>query len=311
MHNTKKRRSWPLTLAALGLLAFFQIQALTRKAEADKTTSGSPALIKHLLHGSTPTLAWSPDSSKLVVNAAYEYFGFDRDILQDLTRLGLYVVDVHKGKVSHVVNRQAYHPFWLDNHTLGWGHSPYEKGAPGIFLHKLASPPNTIHQVGSVRGVYHTCAGNSHLRSTKGKILFWNGFPESKETWMLADPRTGRVAPAPAVHGKPNSWDMPSPLSNEQCLQKVGNVSVTVTHGRVRLTIGRRKRTLPGTVPIYSNDQCYVGKKVCSGYLRACLSPDGTHLAYLTVPPGAVRARLAKQPQVGHIPLELRVVKVK
>lgn len=307
------RKTWPLLAAGLGLIAMFQIQAMTNQAEADKTTSGSPAHIKHVLHGSTPSMAWSPDSRRLVVNSAYEYFGYDSDIRQDLKELGLYLVDVRSGKVSHVISgRQAYHPFWLDNRTLGWGHSVYEKGKAGIFLHKLGSPANTASRVGSVRGVYNTAMGSRLLPSTKGKILFWNGFPDGGYTWMLADPKTGRVTTAPAVHGKPNSWVVPQALAENQCPQKVGKVAVRVLSDQVQVHVGRKRTTLPGTVPAYSNGQCAApGTNVCSGSLRACLSPDGTRVAYFTaLIPAARIARMAGPPTVGHIALQLHVVRI-
>ncbi len=306
-----KKRALPwLLAAAVSAMVLAQTLSMQNRASAGKTTTASPRRITHILHGSTPTMAWSPNSQRLVVNSAYEYFGFDREILHHLSDLGLYVISVRNGKVEHIIDRQAYHPFWIDDDTVGWGHSPYEKGPAGIFFHRMSSAKNILLQVGSVRGVYNTAMGNPKLPSTKGKVLFWNGFPDGNDKWMLADPKMGTVTPAPAVHGQPDSWQVPRPLAQNQCLQKVGKTSVKIVSGRVRLTVGRKNRTLPGRALFYSNGQCSAAGRRCSNYIKPCLSPDGRWVAYFTAGAPRPRNRIAAGPPTpGRIPIRLTVVR--
>ena len=183
-HNRIKA-AWPfVAVAAVVAVALCQVATMTLTRDAAAGPKSARRTIRLTLHGSTPTMAWSPNSKRLVANAAYEYYGFRREVSRNKSGLGVYVVTLKTGRSKRIHTDQGYHPLWINNNTVAWGHSPYEDGTPGLYVADLRR--NKVKRLGKYKGVYHT------LFSSKRRILFYSGWPEYKR-WVLADVRTGRL----------------------------------------------------------------------------------------------------------------------
>jgi hypothetical protein len=217
-----------------------------------------------------------------VVNSAFEYYGYDRQIAKLAGRLGVYVLDARTGQSFQVTRRQGYHPFWLNRSTVGWGHSKYEDGEPGVFMAR-ASRQARARRIGRLEGIHRTLPGSD------GRILAYVGFPEYKK-WTWIDPDGGRGAPAAAFEGM-SSWEMPRKGVRDQCLQQAGGARIEehAEHGYVVVT--GTGSWVPGDMPLFTFREGYgqtqVGKPV-----RPCLSPDGKWIAYLGNPGGTTSYEL-------------------
>ena len=282
--TTLKQRLLPITITAI-LLTVFLIQINSMVAiEFQESGLSEPANLT--LHGSTPAMSWNPTSQQLVINSAFDYCcGYEEQQNTFKEDLGVYTLDL-KGKARQVHSEQGYHPFWHNNQTLGWGNSPYEEGKEGLFLLDISQKKNIPKQVGISRGVYHT------LPAINGKILFYSGFPE-RQGWTFADPETGAIT---SSDFKGDSWQIPKKLISDQCPQTVGNRKIRINDDfYYELTVGK-KSTIVTKTPFM------VGTHTCPGIetenpnenewdegetegdcypVRACLSPDGNHLAFL------------------------------
>lgn len=235
------------------------------------------------LHGSTPSMAWSPDGRRLAFNAAYEYFGFQDEERANRGSLGVFVADMSDGRISRVSTTQGFHPLWLTNTRLAWGNSPYEEGAEGLYTAELKRKGKPkITRIGMFKGVYHT------LPAAKGGILMYSGFPEYQR-WVTVDPKTGKTVPL-STSGKQRSqsqsWEKPAGMFGEQCLQQAGKISVYVDRndGRIFLTTKNATLEMEQQSYIFRN---YGSPGRCSvqghcGPVRACLSPKGRYLAYFS-----------------------------
>jgi hypothetical protein len=254
-----------------------------------------PLVIK--LHGSTPTLAWSPDSSRLAVASAYEYFGFGRLAKQHRATTGIYVVNPSRRKHRRVSRDQGYHPLWLDKRTVAWGHSPYELGTAGLYVARLSKRGARIRRVGTFKGVYHTRRAKSGRR-----VVMYSGFPEYKR-WVTVNLKTGSFKPIPG--GSRDSWSAPAKAVRSQCLQKMGKVRARVTTtGRFHLETASQNVPLPGTPFTFYNYNGSGRRRSCSrrghcGPVKPCLSPNGRWLAYVTQgsTTGRFRLRVVKVPR--------------
>ena len=223
------------------------------------------------LHGSTPSLAWSPDSRRVVVNAAYSYYGHDEAIARHRDSLGIWVLGTG-GERMHVFGGQGYHPFWLGKDNVGWGHSRYEDGEPGLYT-APARPQAPVRRIGRLEGIHRT------LLARDGRVLAYVGFPEY-ERWSLIDPDTGAVEPIGELR-EVSSWKTPDKYARSQCRQQVGGARLigVAEHGFVLQRAGQRWGLSPQGLFQFS------GRSGQSGPVRACLSPDGRWVALLSGPP--------------------------
>lgn len=257
-------------VAAALLIVVYQ----ARRLEAQVSQQG-PVVVPSVtvtLHGSTPAMAWSPDSKRVVVNSAYEYFGHDDEIRRNAAGLGIYVIDGATKATTHVYASQGYHPFWLNSSTVGWGHSVYEDGREGIYVAQVAQNSQP-QKVGSFRGVHRT------LLAKGGGILAYIGFPEGLD-WVVVDPSTGQSR-AIAALASVSSWGAPAGHYHDQCPQKAGGTQLVSSTGPSVVGValrskGRTYRLSSGPLHTYSG---YGGG---SGVIRPCLSFNGRHVAFLT-----------------------------
>lgn len=310
MQRLKRRLSNPLVglwwiagAGALALLVAYQLATggvggdaayAARKVRSSKSHTTT---IK--LHGSTPTMAWSPDGKRLAFNAAYEYYGFRTQRTNNAGHLGVFVYNTKRKKIRRVTSMQGFHPLWLTNTLMAWGHSPYEHGKSGLYTARLkrrGSPK--VKRIGSFKGVYHTLPGKK-----KGRVVFYSGWPEYKR-WVWVNikkkklqkikkkVRRPRQSP-PSKKGssryrspyRPNrSWDAPKGRYKNQCLQKVGKTSINMdSSGTITVTTATQNMQLPRRSYNFRN----YGRSGCPatghcGPVKACLSPKGRHLAYFS-----------------------------
>lgn len=264
--NAQKLISRGGPFCLLGALVLAQGHAMSE----DPARSG-PA-VQLVLHGNTPTLSWSPDSTRVVVNASYTYFGFDASIEQHKDQLGVWVVDARSGLSTRVGTDQGYHPLWLDDRNVAWGHSVYEAGAAGLY--RSPADRSEVTRVGTMEGVNHT------LLAKEGGVLYCSGFPEDAG-WTRVDLQSGQPAKVDGVTD--GSWTPPRAHFVDQCLQRVGPVSLSrgFERGKQRIFVVRDgKRTILTGEPY----QYGVGDPwlpdAHKGAVRACLSPDGHRVAW-------------------------------
>ena len=256
--NIKSNTHW---LGAVLIMAFFVTQAGTIVANI-KGLNTPDKMVDITLHGTTPTMSWSPNSDRLVINSAFHYYGDDH--LINNSNQGIYVIDVKTNKKTQIHNKQGYHPFWQDDQTLVWGHSPYEDGTAGLFKANEKGDWK-VEKLGIFEGVYHTLPGKNK------DIIFWSGWPEYNE-WVSYNPTKESITPL-NLEGT-SSWDTPSDHILNQCLQQVGTIRVRITENNLELTVNGKKLELGKTDPfIYSYNY--------SGPVKACLAPNGNYLAYI------------------------------
>ena len=253
----KSKTTWFILLL---VLSFFVVQAGTLVANI-KGLNTPDKMVSLALHGTTPTMSWSPNSDRLVINSAYHYFGDDHLISTDQ---GIYVLDIKTNKKTRIHNQQGYHPFWQDQKTVVWGHSPYEDGKAGLF--RANEKENwKAEQLGIFEGVYHTLPGKNK------EIIFWSGWPEY-DNWVSYDPTKEQLTPL-KLDGL-SSWDTPSEQILNQCPQQVDNTRIQLTSETLELTVNGKKLDLGKITPfIYTYEN--------PGPVKACLSPDGAYLAYI------------------------------
>jgi hypothetical protein len=236
------------------------------------------------LHGSTPSLAWSPDGRRVVANAAYEYFGHEGEVDALTGRLGVWLLEAGRG-ATHVFAGQAYHPFWLSAHEVGWGVSEYEQGSKGIWLAPARASARP-RRVGKLQGVHRT------LLARDGRILAYVGFPEYLR-WIKVDPKSGRHVGVLELEGR-SSWDDPAGQYVDQCLARAGAAALVddPEHGFLVQVGGRRYRL--GDRPLFRYSY-----ESGSGPVRPCLSRDGLQVAFfLQGAPGegTLELRIARVP---------------
>jgi hypothetical protein len=291
-------------LAAAGVLGFTLTQAwhLRGPASAEAGSRGAalavdkgPLEIK--LHGSTPTLAWSPDSARVAVASAFEYYGFSQRARRYRAHTGIYVVDPQRRTHRKVSKGQGYHPLWLDKRTVAWGHSPYELGTAGLYVARLSKRGARVRRVGTFKGVYHT------RRANKGRaVVMYSGFPEYKR-WVRVSLKTGTFTAVPGAAR--NSWNAPAKAVRSQCRQKVGAVRARITAGgRYLVETASQNVPVPGKAYQFYNYNRGGGRSSCSrkghcGPVKPCLSPNGRWLAYVTPagPAGRFALRVMRIPK--------------
>lgn len=290
---TKARRSLSTGLALLGLLGMTIYHASLLGMAPGPAQAGAkipaPTQSPHTvrLHGSTPTLAWSPDGKRLAVASAFEYWGFESVPKQLTGHTGIYVVDPAARTQWRVSTDQGYHPTWVDKNTLAWGHSPYEDGTPGLYVATLQGMKSSVRRVGAWKGVYHT-----GLATRGGRVVFFSGFPESKG-WVQADLRTGTLTPVVGASTKGvTSWTPPQGTMASQCLQQAGGARAGVTPSGAFLLETRSQTVQIPDAPFTFYNYNGSGRRTsCAvtghcGAVLPCLSPRGDRVAYVS-PGGA------------------------
>lgn len=262
---TKTQWMWA---GAAALLGASWLQSL---ATSDGTAIAAPSeRVDITLHGGTPSMAWSPDSKRIAINAAYRYYGDEAQIERYRSELGVYVVDATTGAKVRVGTEQGYHPLWLDQNVVAWGNSLYEDGADGLW----ASPADRSapRRIGSVDNVHHT------VRSKDGGIAFF----EMSHGWAVANPKTGAITRLPQA-GR-DSWVAPKDQTADQCLQQANGAQLAQmeVEGKKRWVVRVGDQTHPLTPKPFAfgvgDEWLPDGHK---GLVRPCLSPDGQKVAFL------------------------------
>ena len=241
------------------------------------TTSSDPsrAYLAFDFFGDTPSLAWSPDSAHLAFNAAFvgsAYMAdYDPAYAAVSGNLGLFVVDAAAGSIRRIVNEQRYHPAWLQADQLVSACSMFEGCTAGLAMTKLDGE-TTVAAVGS--GTSHTAAG------TDGRALF---FDYDHYTWSAYDVATGETTREISSNC---SWEPPAELSQDQCLQQVGDTRVWAqvpTGLYVQIGDAPAMRLDPSPPWLYEFGYAWgCSREDFSGPIAPCLSPDGRRVAYVT-----------------------------
>ncbi|MBN2498473.1 MAG: hypothetical protein JXR96_28035 [Deltaproteobacteria bacterium] len=239
-------------------------------AVATQPQTALRAQVRLALHGSTPSMSWSPDSSRIVVNSAYEYYGHDDRIRQLADKLGIYVLDSRSGRSLQVFRGQGYHPFWFSTSAVGWCHSEYEDGKPGLYeapVQHLAR----ARRIGAWKGVHRS------LLAKDGNVLAYVGFPEDKG-WSRIERRSGGLVKLPELGGV-SSWDDPAGFYRDQCLQRAGSAALEARGSDALALVRTGVSYALGERPLFQFRGDY--GRGSGQAVRACLSPDGRNVAYL------------------------------
>jgi len=213
------------------------------------------------IFGDTPTIAWSPDGTRLAVANQVNYLNTPANP----SDVGIDVMDIQSGKRTRVHEGPGYHPVWLSNTSMAFGCSPYEcdKGE-GLYLLRIGERA----KLALSRGVYHTRADKN------GGVLFFSGFPEY-EGWMTVDTSTMRPR---SLGVDKDSWKPPQKALEDQCPTHVGARRVSARAGKVILQdddTGQTQELLAATPWRLSWPEN-------GGVIQPCLSPDGRFVVYFS-----------------------------
>ena len=254
-----------LLLALVATVASGRIEANVGEQRKELTVE-----MEVKLHGTTPTMAWSPDSSGLVVNAAFEYFIAMETMERYESSLGIHVLDL-KTKETRRLHREAgFHPLWVDHDTVAWGNSIWNEGPSGVYIGDLSGK---VSRLVEDEWVFFTLPSIN-----PGKILY-----VQEGAWIEVDTKNGATTLVGPAEG--DRWDLvwrgPENMVAEQCHQTVGNTSIAIEDDRYLVRVGRRSYPTAHTAFVFKHDWSCEEDGAC-GPVRACLSPDGKHLAYFT-----------------------------
>lgn len=272
--NVSRLSSLALALGIVGA-AVLQGAAISEAGMGPVLTVGDTVFT---LHGNTPSMAWSPDSSRLVVNSGYTYYGWEQQVTEHEAELGVWVVDPARSSFVKVSRQPGYHPLWLGNDQVAWGHSRYEHGDAGLYT----SPADrrAVTRIGLFDGVNHT------LPAKEGGILFFSGWPEDMG-WSVVDPATGdpKVVSRPRGTSKDDhrsSWKRPKGLYVDQCAPSSSQVRVNF-EGRWRVyEEGEEPRTLKGQPYVFDYDGGSPKLPAPESVVWPCVSPDGQWVAWVS-----------------------------
>lgn len=245
---------------------------------------GRPAATAHAsypLHGSTPSLAWSPDGRRLVVNAAYEYFGFDAEVERDADALGIHVLDVARGTFTRVWDKPGYHPIWINGNQLAWGVSEYESynNEAGLFVGNLDGAEMTVRRVDDAKD----SVLNTQSARAGGVLFFADNWTEAA-AWKRYDPREDRVSQVvTASSDTGEAWQVPQKHVLSQCEQNVEGVGVSVDDEQIFIERDGEKKVLLDAPPMKFSPMAEGG---CDNADRCkpvlpCVSPDGKRVAVI------------------------------
>lgn len=273
----------------LGLACTLALAAGCGSAKAP-TAGGAPLVLAPSgpldlawdVFGDTPSVAWSPDGSKLAVTHGTRYYPSE----PDRTRAGIEVLDVASGRRAFAARALAYHPVWLGDGELAFGCSPYECGDDnGLYAVALGAAPRPL-----VRGgVYHPLPSTSAATAA----LVYHGFGDPlvgtdgaahEDTGWYAVDRAGRIG---AFLGRGSedvmpgpSWSPPPGAAGSQCPTSTQGRSVQQRGGDVVIRDGAGERVIARV------DPWTVGTDGPNGsVLTPCLSPRGDYVVYFSAGP--------------------------
>ena len=150
---------------------------------------GLPPVNSILLQGATPTIAWSENSKRVLVNSIvwnYEEEGEGLKLGPYDRQSGVYILEMDTGKIMRAHNGHGYHPFWQDDSTIVWSNIAYGEGEQGVFGAKLGKDRiPKVTRLGDYEGALLAYPG------TNGQILFFSDYPESKG-WLYYNMETGQ-----------------------------------------------------------------------------------------------------------------------
>lgn len=261
-----------------------EVDPLEAERLAKELGRGRPAATdraSYPLHGSTPSLAWSPDGRRLVVNAAYEYFGFDAEAERDADVLGIHVLDVARGTFTRVWDKPGHHPVWINGNQLAWGVSEYESysNEAGLFIGNLDGAELTVRRVDDAKD----SVLNTHSARAGGVLFFAENWTD-EAAWKRYDPREDRVSQVVTASANTGeSWRVPQKHVLSQCQQAVEGVVVSVDDDQVFVERNGEKKVLLEAPPMKFSPMAEGG---CDNADRCkpvlpCVSPDGKHVALI------------------------------
>ena len=247
---------------------------------SDRHGDQLPTVVNLVLHGSTPTMSWSPDSKRLVANSdsGEEYY----DERGPSVGQGIYVINAETAKVQQLFFHAGFHPVWVGTERVAWVASSYDpSGLAGLFTADLSTERVVARRV--LRNPYTYTATPVDDR----RLLVWmyDHDDTGVDGWAYVDVDTKNVETADDVP-EGSTWEPPNKYVDRQCLQTVGDVKVKTTEKEITVTVGGKK-TVVSTAPFqfrhWMCDSDDSDSKYC-GPVRACLSPDGSKLAYTSQP---------------------------
>jgi len=243
------------------LLAPGETNPAPQTAETPAPSSSPRIALEWSLLGDTPTVAWSPDSSRLAIADQINYLNTPADP----KTVGIDVLDVASGERKRVVHGPGYHPVWITLDSIAYGCSPYEcDKTQGLYLLRL---DGSVAQRVLDRGVYHTRA------SKNGSVLFFSGFPED-EGWMIMD--SVRFSTRPLGDTK-DSWSPPAQALDDQCPPKTSGKRVEARDDKIVLHDDAGRTSEVASAPAFRLAWPADGRVV-----KPCLSPDGRFVVYFS-----------------------------
>jgi len=258
------------------------------REEVSPGAGGEGGLVFSLsLHGSTPTLAWAPDSKRLAFNSAFQAFDDAAETGPAKSSAGVYVWEVGEKAAARVSREPGYHPSFTDATTLAWSNSGYDWGQDGIFTADLKAKGAAPKRLLEVEWV-------SRVAPAKDRDLLYH----AGSGWRAINPKTGTMSAAfpqcesadehdfdPAC--EQGAWDLPHHLVADQCLKEVTNLSLRVLDGKVveltETADDSEKSRRFDEKPLYIFKHDY--KEGAAGPVGPCLSPDGTKVAWVAAGP--------------------------
>ncbi|MBN1945178.1 MAG: PD40 domain-containing protein [Bradymonadales bacterium] len=313
--RTRATISWFIPAVLLALVAWWQLGSSTggsgiaqaqvvpvpaAAGETPATTGETPVetpatpetpasqtglLLSFPFYGNTPSLAWSPDGSRLAFNSAFRS-ARNRDEVAALSEaLGLYLYEREGAAVRRLVPEQRYHPAWLGNERIASACSHYEICTEGLYLTGL----DGASQHALDAGVYHTVAVDDH------QVLFYSGYPEYTQ-WNRLDIQTStRETELSAAC----SWEPPAEMFVDQCLQQVGEMRVLSDEAKgLWVQIGTEPPVLLDThLPFVFTRRAYSCQQEHRGPVAPCLSPDGRQVAYVASAENGMELRVHGLPE--------------
>lgn len=232
--------------------------------------------------GDTPSVAWSPDGTKLAVTHGTRYYPSS----PDPERAGIEVLDTTTGQRAFAVRAFAYHPVWIDDRHFVYGCSPYECEESGLYRVALDGERSAV----VTGGTYHPIAGKD------GGVFLYHGFGDAVQTastapadeygWYRLDRDLQKLAFVTAGNEDavvPGASWFPPEGTTAQCVSSAGGRSVSQRQGTIVVTqAGGKERVIDVS-------EWNVESEGPRGpTLEPCLSPSGDFLVYFSANPNQI-----------------------